>query len=376
MNKYLLGLALCTLVSVGASAQSTEPINVVTTAVPFLRISPDARAGGMGETGLATDADASSHFFNIAKIPFSTDSNAIGATYSPWLKKLGLNDVYYATVSGFYKLDENQALSGSLRYFSLGTLQFTDNSGTDFGSGRPREFAIEAGYSRKLSSKLALGVGMKYINSNLIGGKNMNGVNYRSGNAVAGDLSVYYNNKKFDGSGWSFGAALSNLGTKIGYTSNADEKDYIPANLGIGASYTKVFDDDNKINFALDVNKLLVPTPPSSSDSAGIANYRNKSVVNSWMSSLGDAPGGFSEELKEVMIGTGMEYWYQDQFAARAGYFYENKMKGNRRYFTVGLGINYSKFGLNFSYIVPAGSGIDQNPLSNTLRFALTVRGL
>ncbi len=376
MNKYLMGFVIGSAITAGANAQTPQSLNVVTTSVPFLRISSDARGGAMGETGIATNPDANSAFWNLAKIPFTNDSSGIGATYSPWLKKLGLNDVYLATLTGYYKLDENQALSASLRYFSLGNIQFTDNNASDMGSAKPREFAIEGGYTRKLSDKLGLGIAVKYINSNLTGGKNINGVEYRAGSAVAGDLSLFYNGRKFDGHGWNFGAVISNLGSKIGYTSDAKQKDFIPANLGLGASYTKVFDEDNKITFAVDMNKLLVPTPPASDDSMGIVNYRNKPVVNSWLSSFGDAPGGFSEELKEVMMGAGAEYVYNEQFSARAGYFYENKMKGNRKYFTTGIGVNYSKFGFNFCYIVPAGSGIDQNPLSNTLRFSLTIKDL
>lgn len=292
-------------------------------------------------------------------------------SYIPWLKNLGLNDVYMAALGGYYKLDDLQAISASMRYFSLGTIQFTDNLGNDYGTFKPREFTFDAGYSRKLSDKIGLGLALRYINSNLAGGQNVNGTTYKAGNAIAGDLSFYYTGQNDAGQGWSFGAALTNLGTKIGYTSDAKQKDYIPANLGFGAAYTKVFDESNKITFAMDVNKLLVPTPPATDDSAGLVEYRSKSVASSWFSSFSDAPGGFSEELKEFQIGAGIEYWYMDQFAVRAGYFYEDKTKGNRQYFTLGAGIKYNVFGLNFSYIVPSGSGINQNPLSNTLRFSL-----
>lgn len=352
-------------------AQSTEPINVVTTAVPFLRISPDARAGGMGEVGIATLPDANAPFWNLAKTPFNTSKGAVALTYTPWLKKLGLNDVYLATLGGYYKLDDLQAISASMRYFSLGNIQFTDNLGNDFGSFRPREFSFDVGYSRKLSDKMGLGLALRYINSNLAGGQNVNGTTYKAGSAVAGDLTYYYTGLNDAGQGLTFGATLTNLGTKIGYTTDAKQKDFIPANLGLGIGYTRVFDESNKITFAMDVNKLLVPTPPSEGDSAGLVDYRSKGVVGSWFSSFGDAPGGFSEELKEFQIGVGMEYWYMDQFAARAGYFYEDKTKGNRKYFTLGAGIKYNVFGLNFSYIIPSGSGINQNPLSNTLRFSL-----
>jgi hypothetical protein len=345
-------------------------INVVTTAVPFLRISPDARSGGMGDVGLATEPDANAAFWNLAKTPFNTNSGGISLTYTPWLKDLGLNDVYMAAVSGYYKIAEDEAISGSLRYFSLGNIQFTDNLGNDLSSFRPREFAFDAGYSRKLSDKLSLGFALRYINSNLASGT-INGVSYKAGSAVAGDLSLYHTGVKEDGSGLNYGIALSNLGTKISYTSDATQKDYIPADLGLGIGYTKVIDENTKISFGLDVHKLLVPTPPSLLDSAGLVEYRSKSVVNSWFSSFGDAPGGFSEELKEFQISVGTELWYQNQFAVRAGYFYENPTKGNRKYFTAGAGLKYNTFGLNFSYLIPSGNGINRNPLSNTLRFSL-----
>ncbi|MFT4023501.1 MAG: type IX secretion system outer membrane channel protein PorV, partial [Flavihumibacter sp.] len=216
-----------------------------------------------------------------------------------------------------------------------------------------------------------LGIALRYIYSNLAGGQNVNGTTYKAGNAVAGDLSWYYRNTNDVGQGFSAGATLTNLGTKIGYTADATQKDFIPANLGLGVAYTSVFDENSKVTFGLDVNKLLVPTPPSVGDSAGLVNYRTKSVVSSWFSSFGDAPGGFSEELKEFTVSLGAEFWYQEQFALRAGYFYEDKTKGNRKYFTVGAGIKYNVFGLNFAYIVPSGSGVNQNPLSNTLRFSL-----
>jgi hypothetical protein len=369
--KLALTLLIGTCALEAAAQDQPEPLNVVTTAVPFLRISPDARAGGMGEVGIATSPDVNAPFWNLAKTPFNESKFQVGLTYTPWLKRLGLNDVFLGSLSAYYKLDDDQALSTSLRYFNLGSIQFTDNLGNIFSEGRPREWGFDVGYSRKLSEKVGLGIALRYIYSNLAAGQTIDGNTYKAGNAVAGDLSFYYDGKNEAGDGFSAGATLTNLGTKIGYTSDATQKDFIPANLGLGAAYTKVFDEDNKITFGLDVNKLLVPTPPSVGDSAGLVNYRNKSVVSSWFSSFGDAPGGFSEELREFTVSAGAEYWYQEQFALRAGYFYEDKTKGNRKYFTLGAGIRYNVFGLNFSYIVPSGSGVNQNPLSNTLRFSL-----
>lgn len=354
-----------------ATAQ-TNTINVVTSAVPFLRISPDARSGGMGDVGIATAPDANAAFWNLAKTPFNTNKGGLALTYTPWLKDLGLNDVYLASVSGFYKLDELQAISGSLRYFNLGNIQFSDYSGNLTGDFRPREFAFDIGYSRKLSDNLGLGVALRYINSSLAkGDPNGSGTNYKPGSAVAGDLSLFHTGVKEDGSGLNYGVTLSNLGSKISYTSDATQKDFIPANLGLGVAYTKVFDETSKMTFGLDIHKLLVPTPPQLGDSIGLVNYRTKGVVGSWFSSFGDAPGGFSEEIQELQASLGAEFWYANQFALRAGYFYENPNKGNRKYFTLGAGLKYNTFGLNFSYLLPSGNGVNRNPLSNTLRFSL-----
>ena len=373
MKSTALRLAAFTLLMAGGvravKAQTAQPINVVTTAVPFLRISPDARAGGMGDLAIATTPDASSSYFNLGKVPFNELRTGLNLTYTPWLKRL-VNDVYLASMAGYHKLDDNQAISASLRYFSLGSIQFTDNFGNPLQSFNPREFGIDIGYSRKLGERTGFGVGLKYIYSNLAGGS-VGGNTYKAGKSVAGDLGFYHNNQNEAGQGWAFGAALTNLGAKISYTDNADQRDFIPANLGIGTTYTSVLDESNKVMFGIDINKLLVPTPPAVGDSAGLVAYRQKSVVSSWFSSFGDAPDGFSEELKEFQVSAGAEYVYANQFALRAGYFYENKTKGNRRYFTTGVGVKYNVFGLNFSYLIPTGSGINQNPLANTLRFSL-----
>lgn len=326
----------------------------------------------MGDVGIATIPDANSIFWNQAKVPFAKSKSAIALTYTPWLKGLDLNDVYLVSGAGYYQLDELQAISGSIRYFSLGNIHFTDNSGEPLGSGRPREFSLDAGYSRKLSEKLGVGIALRYINSNLANGQSQSGSTYKTGNAVAADLSLF--NDGSEGgtvSGLNWGVALTNLGSKIGYTNDAKEKDFIPANFGIGAAYVNVIDDENKITFGLDVNKLLVPTPPEIGDAPGLDNYHSKGVVGSWFSSFGDAPGGFKEEIKEFTTSIGAEYTYMDQFSFRAGYFYEAPTKGDRQYFTLGAGLNYNMFGMNFSYLIPSGSGINRNPLSNTLRFSL-----
>ncbi len=355
------------------SQANGNTINVVTSAVPFLRISPDARAGGMGDIGVATSPDANSSFWNGAKLPFIETKGGLSLTYTPWLKDLGVGDVFLASLGGYYKLDDQSAISTSLRYFNLGDIQFTDFSGNPISTGKPTEIAIDLGYSRKLSAKWGVGAALRYINSNLARGyASSSGVEYKAGNTVAGDLSVFYNGVDDIGKGWRFGAALTNLGGKISYTSNALEKDYIPANLGLGVSYTAAFDENNKVLIGLDINKLMVPTPPlatgdSAIDANSLSEYRNKGVVNSWFSSFGDS----NSEFKEYQFSLGAEYSYSEQFFVRAGYFYEDKTKGNRQYFAAGVGLKFNVFGLNFSYLIPSGNGTNRNPLSNTLRFSL-----
>jgi hypothetical protein len=351
-----------------AQTSASNNLNVVTTAVPFLRISPDARATGMGETGIATAGDAYSNFWNLGKTTFAKSKSSVGVTYTPWLSDLNLKDVYLASLAGYHKLDDNQALSLGIRYFSLGDIQFTDNAGTNIGNQRPREFAVEGGYSRKLGAKSGLGIGLRYVSSNLATGP-FNGVTYKRGNTVAADLHYFHNGANASGEGFNYGVTLSNLGGKISYTDDNTQRDFIPANLGLGGAYTKVFDADSKLTFALDINKLLVPTPDTGA--ANIAAYRSTGVVESWGKGLTQAPGGGSEKFKELTYALGAEYWYKEQFSFRAGYFYENAAKGNRRYGTVGAGLKYSNVGLNIAYIFPSGSGVNRNPLSNTIRFSL-----
>ncbi|RPE13025.1 hypothetical protein EGT74_05665 [Chitinophaga lutea] len=343
-------------------------INTINTAVPFLRISPDARSGAMGDAGLAISPDANSVYWNLSKLPFAPKKSAVAVTYTPWLKEL-VNDVFLAQLAGYTQLDELQAIGGSLRYFSLGDIDFVDMGGASNGTFRPREFAIDAGYARKLSDNWSLGVALRYIHSSLASGVTPDQQTIRPGRAVAADLSGFYTKdfEKDNGvmNNWSFGFAVTNIGNRISYTQSA-QKDFLPTNLGLGTSYTIGIDEYNKVTFSLDVNKLLVPTPRADS------TYPDKSMLEGMFTSFGDAPGGFKEELHELMYSFGGEYWYNDQFAVRAGYYNEHKTKGNRRYFTAGLGVKYNIFGLNFSYLVPSGTGIQRNPLSNTLRFTLS----
>lgn len=371
----LTGFGLLTAQYVGA--QQSQSINVVTTAVPFLRIGPDARAGGMGDVGVATSPDGNSTFWNVSKSAFLQEKGGVSMTYTPWLKDIGVSDVFLAALSGYYKLDDESAITAGLRYFDLGDIQFTDFNGNPLSTGKPTEVGFDVGYARKLSSRWSVGANLRYINSNLARGyAASSGVVYQAGNTVAGDITGFYDGTDEIGQGWRFGAAFTNLGGKIGYTNNAQEKDYIPANMGLGFSYTAAFDELNKLMFAVDVNKLMVPTPPvatgdSATDANALNKYRSQSVVSSWFTSFSDAPGGFSEELKEFQVGLGAEYSYSDQFFVRTGYYYEDKTKGNRKFFTFGVGVKFNTMNINFSYLVPSGSGTNRNPLSNTLRFNL-----
>jgi len=358
----------------------------ITTAVPFMRISPDARSGGMGDVGIAISPDANAQYWNLSKLAMAEQEAGVSVTYTPWLKDL-VPDIFLAYISGYAKFGEednkNQAVSFGLRYFNLGSINYTNVDAQPIGTGNPREFAFDIGYSRKLSDNLAIGVAGKVIHSNIINGAaNQNGSTYKPGTSAAVDLGMFYT-KEFKAneqtglaSSINAGLSLTNLGNKMSYGSG--RKDFLPTNLGLGVAYNYNIDEFNKITFALDANKLLAPSPhwvyiDSTDDYSfiDVEKINNKSVVGGILGSFSDASGGASEELKEVMLSFGAEYAYQNQFFARAGYFYESRMKGDRRFLSLGVGVKYSMFGLNLAYVVPSGSGIARNPLSNTVRFSL-----
>lgn len=385
--RFFYSVTLLGIIALGLSRTSDAQIsygetdgrtNSINTAVPFLRISPDARSAAMGDVGIALSPDANAVFWNLSKLPFAKQPMGVSVTYTPWLREMA-NDVFLGNISAYKQLDETQAIGASLRYFDMGSVKLTNFQGESQGDAHPREFSLDAGYSRKLSDNWSAGVAFRYIYSNLASGVKQDGATYKAGNAVAGDFSVsYFKDADYAGdrSGtWSFGATLTNLGTKISYSKDQDNKYFIPANLGIGGAYTyHLGEDKHRITLALDVNKLLVPTPDSADDdNNGIPDYREKSVVSGIFSSLGDAPGGMKEEFHELMYSAGVEYWYEDLFAVRAGYFNEYKTKGNRKYVTVGVGLRYNSLGMDFSYLIPSGSGVQRNPLSNTIRLSLSV---
>jgi hypothetical protein len=293
------------------------------------------------------------------------------------LKNLGLDDLYLTYLSGFKKLNKTEAVGVNLRYFSLGSIIWTDPQGTETGVGKPREFEIGAAYARKLGDNFSASVGGKFLYSNLANGQIVNGIPIGAATSFATDVSFTYRKKtkisNYNGY-YAFGANISNLGAKVTYTDNAD-RDFIPTNLGIGGMLRIDFDDYNTLGFVVDINKLLVPSPASISNPEwdknkdGSADWRQKSLFEGVFGSFGDAQGGFSEELKEFYYSVGAEYIYNKQFAARAGYYYEHPLKGARKFFTVGVGIKYNVFEFNLSYLAP--SSLQRTPLDNTLRFGV-----
>ncbi|RME97380.1 MAG: hypothetical protein D6772_10495 [Bacteroidetes bacterium] len=351
----------------------TPCTSTVLTAVPFLRITADSRSGAMGDAGIAISADPNAMHFNASKLVLAEEDLAVSATYTPWLRSLGLTDVYLAYLTGFKKLNDLEALGFGLRYFSLGSIQFTDVNGEPLLEGRPNEFELALAYSRKLSDKFTAGLTGKFIYSNLAAGQQLQGGDIiEPGLAGAADISFTYqtelNSSSLDDSQLTIGAAITNIGSKITYTRSVN-RDFLPANFGLGAAWTMAFDEFNTLTIATDINKLLVPSPCNSCDSLGIVERQSQSPVSAIFSSWSDADEGFSEELKEFNYSIGLEYWYDQQFAVRAGYFNEHIQKGGRKYLTVGLGLKYNIFGLNFSYLVPTTN--QRNPLDNTLRFSL-----
>ncbi|TXF86688.1 type IX secretion system outer membrane channel protein PorV [Neolewinella aurantiaca] len=356
------------------SPDGSPCVNTVISAVPFLRINPDARGGAMGDAGVALSGDANSLHYNASRLAFAPEEAAFGATYTPWLQALGLNDVYLAYIGGYKKLDEFQAVGASLRYFSLGDIQFTDVNGLSTGTGKPNEFEFALAYTRKLSDRFSASLTGKYINSNLASGQEVSGKVLEAGQAFAADLGFTYRNDNIRSSGgrrnkFAIGAAITNIGSKITYTKDT-VRDFLPANLAVGAAYTFDLDAYNEITVTAETNKLLVPTGCDGTDVFCDQDaIDDQSPISGIFSSFSDAPQGFGEELREFTYSVGVEYLYDKQFAVRAGYFSEHSTKGGRKYLTAGLGLKYNIFGLNFSYLVPTSS--QRNPLDNTLRFSL-----
>ncbi len=360
-------------------------LNTITTAVPFLLIAPDSRAGSLGDMGCATSADVNSQHHNTAKYVFNKRTFGVSIAYSPWLRQL-VGDINLAYLALYGKITDMDALSFSLRYFSLGSIDFTDEWGGSMGSQQPNEFAIDLGYSRKLIDQLSIAITPRFIYSNLTAGQYVQGVESQAGLAGAADLSLFYQQdfrtKALANSILRAGLNISNMGNKISYSSGTLRRDFLPTNLKLGLTYTMEFDPYNRLMLGAEINKLLVPTPPiceKDSNQRIVYDAANKpiiargkdpdvSVFTGILQSFYDAPGGWREEMREIALSVGVEYSYRELFSARVGYFYESPYKGNRQYITIGGGISYNIFAIDVAYLFT----VDQHhPLENTLRFTL-----
>ena len=393
--KKILALAVGVLVSAGtlfaqpnipnSNSEYFNSLRTISTAVPIIAVSPDSRAGGMGDVGVATSPDAASLYWNPAKLAFLEDgTSALGISYTPWLNKL-VNDINLAYLSYVYKLGDNQGLGLAMRYFSLGDINFTDEGNNPLGTGSPYEFTVNGAYALKLSETMSLAVGLRYIFSDLTNG--LQDRDAEPGQSFAADIGYYYQSREFNMEGGmkqsaSFGINVSNVGAKISYGNEA-QSDFLPTNLRIGGGYHLRFDEYNRMSFFADFNKLLVPSPQAIEGQNGVDIDANQNGIEGEaignedvgafegiFSSFSDAPGGTKEELREIVINAGAEFWYDDKFAIRGGYQYEHETKGGRQYFTMGLGIKYNVFGLDFAYLIPASATV-KSPLENTLRFSL-----
>lgn len=408
MNKQLLNIILLSLPFASFAQPTTDysqingqlGLNTITTAVPFMGITPDSRAGGMGDAGTALSASSTSVYWNTSMLNFAKEKSEISLSYTPWLRNL-TNDIHLSYLAGYYKINDRHAVGGALRYFSLGEITFTDNSGNVIRDDKPSEFELTGAYAFRLSDKLSIGVNGKFAYSNLTGGLTVAGVDTKAGVAGATDLSfTYYNDEAKIGKTkgvYTFATTINNIGNKIAYSETA-QRDFLPMNLKIGNSFKAEFDKYNSLLFAIDLQKLLVPTPAyydvvDGTNTMISGKDDNVGVIAGMLQSFYDAPGApvidaagnyvqnadgtfevnkgtkFKEELTEINIATGLEYWYNDVLAIRAGYFYENKNKGNRQYLNIGVGFKYNMFGIDISYL--ASTNGRQSPLANTLRFTL-----
>lgn len=345
-------------------------VNIINTAVPFIGITPDSRAGAMGNAGVASTPDMNSQHWNPAKFAFIENNMGISMSYTPWLRKL-VNDINMYYLTGFMRLDEMQVVSASVRYFTLGEITYRTTA-EDFGyQEKPNEFTLDVAYSRLLSERFSGSVAFRFIHSGL----NIREADMDPGSSFAADLAFYFRtptNLLGESSQLAAGINVSNIGSKISY--DGVNNQFIPTNLRLGASLESELDAYNKVSFNVDLNKLLVPTPGFSPEDGTAEDYARKyqdmSVTKAMFRSFSDAPGGMKEELQEISYAVGAEYWYDSQFAIRAGYFHEHENKGNRKHFTAGIGLKFNMMTLDASYIIPV---VQNNPLANTIRFTLGV---
>lgn len=400
MNKVIVSLSLLatSICAFGQKEVSDLQINAITTAMPFLGINVDSRSGGMGDAGTALSPNANSGYWNTGMLNFSNEDAEIQVSYTPWLRAL-TNDMHLSDLTFYKRFRKRHVVTGGLRYFSLGEITFRDDQGGFIREDTPNEFALFAGYAFKLTDYFSIGINGKFAYSNLTGGYVTPGAQTKAGIAGATDISFAYSNKDIN---WfnkrgvaAFGITLNNIGNKVAYSDvDLSRKDFLPMNMKAGFAYTADFDQYNKLTWAIDFQKMLVPTPPLRNTGGEIiaGHDNNVGVISGLVQSFYDAPGTlmldedgapiqnedgsyqikkgskFGEEMREINIGTGLEYWYNDMFAARFGYFHEHRTKGNRQFFTVGAGIKYKIFALDISYLAALQKG---NPLANTVRFSL-----
>ena len=386
MSKSLIKIAALVAVfafATSTAAQNKDDFNPIQTGVNSLGIAPDARGASMGDLGAATEPDANSQFWNPSKYAFAYSKGAVSINYTPWLRKL-VNDIFLADVSGYWKLgsEDNQAISASLRYFSLGEVNSYDNGGVAGQSLNPYEMSFDVGYSRKLSEKFSMGVVFRYIYSDLGFSDSYAGDQQSGASAFSADISGYYTTYPIIGRNecqWSWGWNISNIGTKVSYN-NGDNPAFLPTNLRLGTSFTFPLADYHNLALNLDLNKLLVPTRPRQKDYPddtdgereyldALQEWQDMSPITGIFKSFSDAPGGFKEELREITYSLGAEYSYNQQFFLRAGYYHESQFKGNRQYFGIGAGFSLNVLRLDASYMIATAQ---QSPLDQTLRFSLT----
>lgn len=383
MIKRFLGICMICILGTASTVKAqfdstislSGGLNALRIAVPFLTIAPDSRSAALGDAGVASVPDVNAQHWNPAKFPFIEGKKwGIGFSYTPWLRNL-VNDINLTNLTGFYQVDDMQAVSGSLLYFSMGEITFRDNNNNYIQAFNPNEFAIDFAYSRKFSEFIAGAMAFRYIRSDLTGNFTTTGTGSgKAGTSFAADLAVYYQhpiNLSGKNGEMALGANISNIGTKLSYNEDP-QKEFIPINMRIGGRISMNIDQYNGFSYLLDLNKMLVPTPPIYNTQGEIVKGMdpNVSVVQGMVQSFYDAPGGFKEEMEEIYVATGIEYWYARQFAIRAGYFHESQNKGNRKYITLGAGLRYNVFNIDFSYLIPTGGF--NSPMANTLRFSIS----
>jgi hypothetical protein len=362
--------------------QDASNKNYISTGMPILLIAPDAISAGLGDAGVASTPDAYSAHWNNAKFAFIEGQAGISTTYTPWLRKLKVGDMNLFYLGGYYRINDRSTAAASLTYFTLGDIDMTDIDGQKINTLHPNEFAFDLTYALKLSDYLSLGATGRYMRSDLTNGQTISdgsgNTATQPANSLAADIGLYFQHDIDKSQEYALGLFISNLGAKLSYSNDDNDKEFLPANLRLGGRYTNRIDNYNKISVLLDFNKLLVPTPPYTKDGvtypSRYANnwteYNNIGVIQGAIQSFNDAPGGFSEEMHEIQISAGAEYWYAETFAFRAGYFYEHETKGGRQYATVGFGIRYNFFSGDFAYLIPT-TKVSTNSLANTIRISI-----